>query len=144
VSDIDKYFGLYLNAMTKATKSNKYHYNKTLKAFARENRKSMTKAAVCLWKYVLSGKNMRGLAFKRERPILNYIVDFVCLEAMLIIEVDGFTHDFEESIEEDTVRDLKLSEVGFTVLRFSNWEVLNDIANVAIIIGIGSMTTYLK
>jgi len=52
----------------------------------------MTKAAACMWKYLLSKRQMRGCQFRRERPILNYIADFVCLELLLVIEVDGITH----------------------------------------------------
>jgi len=78
---------------------------------------------------------MNGYQFRRERPILNYIVDFVCLELMLIIEVDGMTHDDEVARMNDLQRDQKLNEVGFTVLRFSSWEVLNEITDVGITIG---------
>ena len=73
---------------------------------------------------------MLGYQFRRERPILNYIADFVCLELLLIIEVDGITHDSDEAQR----RDKKLKEIGFTILRFSSWEVLNKITDVQIII----------
>ncbi len=86
----------------------------------------MTKSAACMWKYVLSDKQMLGYQFRRERPILDYIVDFVCLELLLIIEVDGITHDTEEQLKKDTERDLKLKEIGFTVLRFDSSEVLHE------------------
>jgi len=49
---------------------------------------------------------------------------------MLLIEVDGITHDSEFTIAKDKIRDEELTEVGFTVLRFSSWEVLNRIDNV--------------
>jgi len=78
---------------------------------------------------------MKGHQFRRERPILNYIADFVCLDLLSIIEVDGITHDDELQIENDKNRDRELAEVGFTTLRFSSWEVLNRIDDVAIIIG---------
>ncbi len=90
----------------------------------------MPKSQACLWKYLLRGKEMMGYQFRRERPILNFIADFVCFELMLIVEVDGITHDDEESIKRDEERDRKLLEVGFTTLRFSSWEVLNRIADV--------------
>jgi very-short-patch-repair endonuclease len=121
--------------LDKAKKSNNFHYNQTLLPLARANRKNMTKSAACMWKYVLSKKQMNGYQFRRERPILNYIVDFVCLELMLIIEVDGMTHDDEVARMNDLQRDQKLNEVGFTVLRFSSWEVLNEITDVGITIG---------
>jgi len=94
----------------------------------------MTKSAACMWKYVLGQKQMLGYQFRRERPILNYIADFVCLEIMLIIEVDGITHDTDEAQRRDEIRDQKLKEIGFTTLRFSSWEVLNKITDVQIII----------
>jgi len=83
---------------------------------------------------VLGQKQMLGYQFRRERPILNYIADFVCLEIMLIIEVDGITHDTDEAQRRDEIRDQKLKEIGFTTLRFSSWEVLNKITDVQIII----------
>lgn len=121
--------------MELATKSNNYHYNRKLKNFARANRKKMPKYTICIWKYLLSNRQMKGYQFKRERPILWYIADFVCLELLLVIEVDGLSHDSEEAIKKDKIRDKNLEEVGFTVLRFSSWEVLNKIDDVAIMIG---------
>jgi len=114
-----------------ASKSNNYHYNKSLRHLASVNRKNMTKSAACMWKYVLSRKQMRGYPFRRERPILNFIADFVCLDLLLVIEVDGLTHESPESQKKDQYRDRELSDVGFTVLRFSSWEVLNRIADVS-------------
>ena len=78
---------------------------------------------------------MMGYQFRRERPILDYIVDFVCLELLLVIEVDGITHDDAEAISRDDRRDKQLRSIGFTILRFSSWEVLNRISDVSIIIG---------
>ena len=113
---------------------NHHHYNKNLHKFARENRNYATKSEACLWKYVLSARQMMGYPFRRQRPIDNYIADFVCLQINLIIEVDGFTHD-EEGDLKDKIRDEKLKELGFTTLRFSSWEVLNRIDLVAEVIG---------
>ena len=110
-----------------AHKSNNYHYNRDLSPFARINRRNMTKSAACMWKYVLSAKQMLGYQFRRERPTLDFIVDFVCLELLLIIEVDGITHDTEKQLKKDVERDKKLEEVGFTVLRFDSSEVLQEI-----------------
>jgi very-short-patch-repair endonuclease len=61
----------------------------------------MTKAEACLWKYVLKAGGMKGLAFRRQRPVLHYIADFMCKELQLIIEVDGITHTYEEVAEKD-------------------------------------------
>lgn len=90
----------------------------------------MTKAEACLWKYVLKSGQLQGYKFKRQRPILQYIADFMCPELMLIIEVDGITHLDEETVSHDEVRQKELEEVGFKVLRFQDGEVLNDIQNV--------------
>lgn len=120
--------------MEKASPSNNYHYNSKLKELAKANRRNLTKSAACMWKYLLGQKQMLGYQFRRERPILNYIVDFVCLELLLIIEVDGISHDSEESINRDLKRDQLLNTIGFTVLRFSSWEVLNRIDDVSVLI----------
>jgi len=115
----------------KASVENNYHYNTDLKEYARINRKSMPKSEAALWKYVLSNKIMKGYTFRRQRPVLNYIVDFICLDLMLVIEVDGISHDTESQQKYDKKRDAELREIGFTVLRFSDWEVLNKITDVS-------------
>lgn len=90
----------------------------------------MTKAEACLWKYVLRAGGLKGYQFRRQRPVLNYIVDFVSFELMLIIEVDGITHWFEEVVKQDEIRQKCLEEIEFKVLRFNDEEVLEDIENV--------------
>jgi len=116
--------------MKKADSSNHWNYNLKLKNFARSNRKDMTKAEACLWKYLLSGRQLMGYRFNRQRPVGNYIADFLCKELMLIIEVDGITHQFEEVNKKDIVREKALKEIGFTIIRFDDNEVLCDMANV--------------
>ena len=90
----------------------------------------MTKAEACLWKYILRARNLKGYQFRRQRPVLNYIADFMCPDLMLIIEVDGITHWDEEIVKKDKIRQKKLEEIGFTVLRFDDNDVLQDIDNV--------------
>ena len=90
----------------------------------------MTKAEACLWKYVLSGRRMCGYQFRRQRPVLNYIADFMCKELMLIIEVDGITHQWEEVAANDKTREEALRAVGFTVLKFDDDDVLKGINGV--------------
>lgn len=107
-----------------------YYYNKNLKQIARRLRKESTKAEIKLWNELLRGGQIYGHTFLRQRPVLNYIVDFMCKELMLIIEVDGFTHEWAEQWELDKKRQRKLEEVDFTVLRFTDDKVLNDIRNV--------------
>jgi very-short-patch-repair endonuclease len=116
--------------MTKANAANIWHYNPNLKAFARANRTSMTKAEACLWKFALSKRQINGYQFRRQRPVLNYIADFMCKELMLIIEVDGLTHQWTEVAEKDVIREKELKQVGFTVLRFDDDEVLEQINQV--------------
>ena len=106
--------------------SNNY-YNKNLQPNANRLRKEMTKAEACLWKYVLRAGKMKGFQFRRQRPVLIYIADFMCKELMLIVEVDGSIHHLEEIIKYDGQRQKALEEAGFTVLRFTNEEVLENI-----------------
>jgi very-short-patch-repair endonuclease len=107
-----------------------YGYNKKLKPLAGNLRSNMTKAEACLWKYALKAKQIKGYQFRRQRPVLNYIADFICKELMLIIEVDGITHNAEESLIKDIKREEELKYAGFTVIRFADEQVLNNMANV--------------
>ena len=113
-----------------ADEYNNHYYNKNLQPYANRLRKEMTKAEVCLWKYVLRARKMKGFQFRRQRPVLQYIADFMCKELMLIIEVDGSIHQLEEIIKNDEVRQKVLEAAGFTVLRLTNDEVLKDIQSV--------------
>ena len=116
-------------------KDNYSLYNKNLQPFANKNRKQMTKAEACLWKYALRAKQM-GYTFNRQRPILNYIADFMSKELKLIIEVDGYSHLLEDVIENDIIRQQRLENAGFKVIRFKCDEVLKDIKRVREIIQI--------
>jgi very-short-patch-repair endonuclease len=108
--------------------NNSYHfYNKNLQPYANRLRNEGTKAEACLWKYVLRASKLKGYPFRRQRPVLNYIADFMCKELMLIIEVDGSIHNLEEVIQKDKERQQALEAAGFTVLRFTNEEVLTNI-----------------
>ena len=125
--------------MQKASSENNYYYNKKLQPLARDLRNSMTKAECCLWKYVLKANRMHGYQFTRQRPVLDYIVDFMCKELMLIIEVDGISHQFDDIEKKDRSRQVILEQVGFKVLRFNDGEILNNIADV-----IRTIETYIK
>ena len=109
---------------------NNLYYNKALQPQANELRKNMTKAEACLWKFVLKAKKLRGYQFRRQRPVLNYIADFMCKELMLIIEVDGYTHTLEETIKKDVIKTKDLEDHGFKIVRLSDDEVLKNISNV--------------
>ena len=105
-------------------------YNKNLKSFARENRKDMTKAEAKIWNELLRNKQYFGLKFHRQRPILNYIVDFMCPELKLIVEIDGYSHQFEHVYENDETRQKTLEDLGYHFLRFTDDEVIKDFNNV--------------
>ena len=87
---------------------------------ARRLRKDMTDAERALWR-LLRDRRMDGWRFRRQEPIDRYIVDFVCFEARLVIEVDGGQH-FESKA--DQARDAHLRSQGFRVLRLWNTDVL--------------------
>lgn len=71
---------------------------------------------------------MLGFQFLRQRSIENFIADFMCEELNLIIEIDGYSHQFKN--EEDIQRDKRLTQLGFMTLRFTDDEVKNQITNV--------------
>ncbi len=101
---------------------------KHLKAFSRENRRQPTEAENALWQ-ALRGQTL-GARFRRQHTIDRYIVDFVCLKAWLVIEVDGGVHDETDQAEYDAGRTYTLHELGFRVLRFRNEEVISNLAQV--------------
>ncbi len=82
----------------------------------------MTDAERKLWS-MLRGRQMAGLKFRRQHPFENYILDFVCLEKKIVVELDGGQH--QERIAEDGLRTKALGNAGFRVLRFWNHEVLH-------------------
>ncbi|NVN99648.1 MAG: DUF559 domain-containing protein [Geobacteraceae bacterium] len=84
----------------------------------------MTDAENTLWR-ILRGRQIDGLKFRRQHPFGDYILDFVCLENMLVIEVDGGQH--AEQAGYDEIRTEQLQKAGFQVLRFWNNEVLMEI-----------------
>ena len=120
--------------MHPASPSNRYYYNPKLKALARRLRNNSTKAEIYIWSYLLRAKSFKGYSFRRQRPVLNYIVDFMCKGLMLIIEVDGSIHERWDVKKKDQVRQKQLEEIGFTVLRFTNEQVLKDRASVELML----------
>jgi len=98
-----------------------------LKRFKKFLRKSQTEAEGVLW-YHLKNRNFQNYKFRRQHILCGYIVDFVCLEKRLIIELDGGQH--VEKIEYDATRTLKLKADGFQVLRFWNNEIFNNMDSV--------------
>ncbi|HEX6983224.1 MAG TPA: DUF559 domain-containing protein [Balneolaceae bacterium] len=106
----------------------KSHYNKNYKSLARKLRKDGTPGEQILWAEVLRAKKFYGYQFNRQFSIDRYIVDFICRKLKLIIEIDGYSHNFKE--EEDKDRDERLAKFGYTIVRFSEYEVKNDLNNV--------------
>jgi very-short-patch-repair endonuclease len=104
-------------------------YNKNLKLPSRDLRNNMTDAEQLLWQR-LRRKQILGLQFYRQKPILNFIVDFYCSAVNLIIECDGGQHYTEDGRSADQIRDQALSELGLTVLRFSNRQILTETDDV--------------
>jgi very-short-patch-repair endonuclease len=90
-------------------------------------RNNMTKAEQTLW-YLLRGRQICGLKFRRQHPFDDYILDFVCLENGLIIEVDGGQHG--QQAKYDEIRTQKLQAAGFHVLRFWDNEILKETESV--------------
>ncbi len=97
------------------------------KSQVRELRKHLTENERALWKH-LRLRQFRGYKFRRQQPIGKYIVDFVCLEKRLIIEVNGGQHS--EQTAYDLERDTWLECQGFSVLRFWNNQVLKEMEAV--------------
>ena len=97
--------------------------------FAKKLRREMTEAEQFLW-WHLSRNQINGHRFKRQHPIRNYIADFYCHEAKLIIEVDGGIHEQEEQRIRDRERTFAIEKLGCRVLRFSNSDVTNNIEQV--------------
>jgi len=102
-------------------------YNPILKELAKQLRKNMTLSEVLLWNE-LKNKKLLKMDFDRQRPILNYIVDFYCKDLMLAIEIDGDSHN--EKYEQDRKRQKELEDVGVRFLRFDDLEVKKNMDNV--------------
>ena len=96
---------------------------------ARELRQHQTDAEALLWHHLRSRK-MLGLKFRRQRAIGPYFADFACLEAGLVIELDGGQHNEDSALAYDHQRESFLRRAGFTTLRFWNHEVLTQTESV--------------
>jgi very-short-patch-repair endonuclease len=91
--------------------------------FARRLRKNQTEAEGLLWRH-LRRRQLDGFKFRRQHPFGIYVCDFVCLEAGLVVELDGSQH--LDEAPHDAVRDAFLRSHGFRVLRFWNGDVLSQ------------------
>ena len=104
-------------------------YNLKLKPYWREFRKNMTDAERRVWSK-LRLKQLEGCQFYRQRIIGEYIVDFYCPKAKIVIEVDGSQHFSDGMVEADKARDKYILNRGLKVLRFTDTEVLKNIDGV--------------
>ena len=95
-----------------------------LKKFAEENRAKPTQAENVLWN-LLKAKQLLGYKFRRQHIMGNYIVDLVCLDKRVVVEIDGLIHQLPENLESDELRTKWLNEKGFKVLRVTNEQVVN-------------------
>ncbi len=102
-------------------------YDKNLTSLARENRKNPTQAEIRMWQ-VLRMRQLARYKFLRQKPIGGFIVDFFCSELRLVIEIDG--HDHAEKAEYDCERSKSLNQLGLSVVRYANNEVLGNIEGV--------------
>lgn len=98
-------------------------YNPKLKEHSRVLRANMTDAEQLLW-YHIRRKQIQGVQFYRQKPLLEFIVDFYCPAAKLVIELDGSQHFEEEHQAKDQERDAALARLSLRVLRFDNRQVL--------------------
>ena len=106
----------------------KIPYRRDLRQKSRALRKSGTLGEVLLWGAVRARR--LGYQFRRQVPLGNYIVDFLCHERSLVVEIDGGTHDHEDQVRYDERRKAWLEEIGLRVLRFSELEVRKNIDGV--------------
>lgn len=97
-------------------------------------RHNETVAEKILWQKL--NKNQLGVRFKRQHPIENFIADFYCHAARLVIEVDGSSHTIQEQRFYDANRSDIMNSYGLKVIRFTNEDVINDIDSVVSIIKI--------
>jgi very-short-patch-repair endonuclease len=99
------------------------------RAFAKALRRTLTKAEASLWG-CLKGKKLNGYHFRRQHPIGPFIADFACVEAKLVLEVDGGTHMSDAGQSYDAKRTAFLEAQGWHVMRVWNNQVLENRAGV--------------
>ena len=94
---------------------------------ARQLRREMTPAEAILWRE-LRGRRFDGVKFRKQQPVGQYIVDFLCAQLKLVVELDSETH-FGREIE-DRVRQAEIESLGFRVLRYTNPDICDDLETV--------------
>jgi very-short-patch-repair endonuclease len=117
----------YLDALHKGARS-------STKKNAGSLRASSTEAEKLLWSK-LRNRQLKGKKFRRQHPLVKYVLDFYCHECKLDVELDGYHHRHPAQKEYDEERTQLLKEFGITVLRFWNSEVINETEKVLAKIG---------
>ena len=107
----------------------KIKYNPKLKELVRQLRNNSTKSEIRLWQK-LKRNQMHGYDFHRQKPIDGYIVDFFCNKLQLAIEWDGYSHEILEVWEKDVNKTNRLNILRIHLLRFSDYQIMNDMDNV--------------
>ena len=105
----------------------KIHYDPKLKQRSRDLRNNSTLSEVLFWNQI-KGRKIKGYQFMRQKPILNYIVDFYCSKLKLVVEIDGDSHIGKEA--KDVYRQSKIEALGIKFLRFSDPDVKKNINGV--------------
>jgi very-short-patch-repair endonuclease len=108
-------------------------YEPKLKQPSRLLRNKSTEAEIMFWSKVRM-RQLKNLIFYRQKPLGGYIVDFYCPKAKLVIEIDGSQHFTKDAKEYDQVRDEFLKNMGLTVLRFTNLDVMENIDGIVEVI----------
>ena len=103
-----------------------------LRDYARGMRKQPSRAERAVWEIVRDQR--LGFKFRRQRPIDRYIADFACMEAKLVVEIDGASHDLADQIEYDAERTSRLNALGWRVVRLRDALVLSDPSAAAALI----------
>jgi very-short-patch-repair endonuclease len=112
-------------AMNPESKTPTWHVSTKLRVRSRSLRRNLTDAERIIW-YAVRAHRLNGASFRRQKPIGPYIVDFVCHNARVIIEIDGAQHFEAEHERRDARRDAFLTARGYRVLRFNNHDVMTN------------------
>lgn len=113
------------NTMVDSRKKPDWQVSAKQRTRARSLRRDLTDAERIIWN-ALRAHRLNGASFRRQTPVGPYIVDFVCHEAKLIIEIDGGQHFEAQHIERDAARDAFLNAKGYRVLRYNNHDVMTN------------------
>jgi very-short-patch-repair endonuclease len=100
-----------------------------LTPIARKLRTEATSAEQKLWSRIRR-EQIGGFKFRRQPPLDRFVVDFACLEARLIVEIDGATHSTDAELMHDAAREVALRGMGYAILRFNNDDVFREIDGV--------------